>query len=293
MRIVLEASCLTALLLAPLAFGEIKPNPIDEQDLLNGIKANLPVEELVVYIRNRGVGFLLTPKNRQKFALAKASPKIIEAIEASVREQISTPPPPACPELPKEPPFQVPDGAPLSRREILILLQSRVAVDRVTKLVEGRGVDFHNLGDSSKELRAAGGTHELNGIILENYRGPKPEEVAVTAPAPVADRGVSPPAPARVVIPTQVAIPWSELQTKATRKTQPLYTAEMKNRGLTGLVTMRMVVAGNGKVKTLTPVAGPEMLIKVAIEAYKRWEFKPTLVSGVPVEVSTEFTLRF
>jgi hypothetical protein len=303
MRIKPRVLSVLAFLLAPSAFCQMKPNPIDEEDLLKAVRANLSADELVVYIRNRGVGFLLAPKTREKFVQAKASPRVLQAIEESIREQVGTPPAPACPTPPPEPPFQVKAGAALSKREVLILLESRVDVERVTKIVELRGVSFENTGETPKEIRAAGGTAALNGVIIENYKPvtpppptPPPPASATTAPSQPGGQSQPAAAPEPAQTPslyTQVSLPWNEVQARATKKAQPAYTADMRNRGLTGIVMIRMIIGVNGKVKAITPGPGPDALVRLTIDAYRQWEFQPAKVNGNPVEVSTFLQVKY
>ena len=43
----------------------------------------------------------------------------------------------------------------------------------------------------------------------------------------------------------------------------------------------------------LRVVGGPALLIPAAIEAVKRWVYKPFLLNGEPVEVETRITVHF
>lgn len=99
-----------------------------------------------------------------------------------------------CPELPpvpKETPFEMPSGAALSRRDVILLLEAGTPLKRMQKIIDLRGVDFVNGAASAAEILKAGGTHELNGWVALNHRPPavvprpvrRPEAMAEPAPA--------------------------------------------------------------------------------------------------------------
>lgn len=40
-------------------------------------------------------------------------------------------------------------------------------------------------------------------------------------------------------------------------------------------------------------MSGPPLLVTAAIEAVRRWQYKPTMLNGSPVEVITEIEVNF
>ncbi|HEX8354019.1 MAG TPA: hypothetical protein VF611_14020, partial [Pyrinomonadaceae bacterium] len=61
----------------------------------------------------------------------------------------------------------VPDGAPLSKSEIVTMLQGGIAAARVEQFVEKRGVSFQVTPEVAREITAAGGNRSLVGAITE------------------------------------------------------------------------------------------------------------------------------
>lgn len=292
-----------------------KTQPIDEEVLLKGLRAGLSTEELVRYVQARGVDFLLTPNIRKRFVDAKASQKLFDALDATIREQVGikcpepkSPEPVKCPELVQPPPFAPAPGPALSRSEVSLLLQANVPVGNVLKLVEARGVNFPGSVDSAKEIRASGGNAELNGVIAEHYKpvAPSPAPVVTAVPstaapapgtpqAPVSTssqtRTVSPPAPISGT--TMKIVAWAIQRSKATRMPQPNYPEQARQAKASGIVAVTILINVNGKVRSAVANSGPEVFRAASVDAAKRWEFQKTLVDEVPVEVTTEILFNF
>ncbi|HEX8187327.1 MAG TPA: hypothetical protein VF586_03185, partial [Pyrinomonadaceae bacterium] len=65
------------------------------------------------------------------------------------------------------PSANVPDGPPLSKSEIVTMLQGGIAPARVEQFVEKRGVSFQVTPAVAREITAAGGNRSLVGAITE------------------------------------------------------------------------------------------------------------------------------
>lgn len=72
---------------------------------------------------------------------------------------------------------------------------------------------------------------------------------------------------------------------KATQKISPSYPAPAKSARITGVVTVMVEVDPDGTVATVQSTSGPSVLRQAAMEAARRWKFRPTLVDGQPVRV--------
>jgi hypothetical protein len=77
----------------------------------------------------------------------------------------------------------VPAGPPLSKNEIVTMLQAGTPAARVEQFVDARGVSFQSNAQTAKEVRAAGGTKSLVGAIAAAYTAPGKKR-ATTAAAP-------------------------------------------------------------------------------------------------------------
>ncbi len=60
-----------------------------------------------------------------------------------------------------------------------------------------------------------------------------------------------------------------------------------------GVVQLAVVIAKDGTVMEVQPLTGPESLLDSAIDAVRRWRYRPTLLNGVPVEVQTTVEMDF
>ena len=52
-------------------------------------------------------------------------------------------------------------------------------------------------------------------------------------------------------------------------------------------------IGKDGRVKDLSVVKGHPLLVQAALDAVKNWVYKPTLLNGEPVEVSTTIDVNF
>jgi TonB family protein len=73
----------------------------------------------------------------------------------------------------------------------------------------------------------------------------------------------------------------------------PVYPADAKRQHVEGSVVLHVIVGKNGEVKKLDVISGSPLLSDAAIDAVKRWTYKPYLLNGEPVEVETTITVNF
>jgi TonB family protein len=60
-----------------------------------------------------------------------------------------------------------------------------------------------------------------------------------------------------------------------------------------GAVVLDLTIGKDGSVEDLKVVSGHPLLVKNAIEAVKRWTYKPFVIKGEPVEVSIRLEVNF
>lgn len=76
-------------------------------------------------------------------------------------------------------------------------------------------------------------------------------------------------------------------------RVQPAYPPIARAMHLSGTVILHAVIGADGAVHRLTVLSGNLILARAAAEAVGEWRYRPTLLSGVAVEVETEITVRF
>lgn len=145
-------------------------NPYDKERLLKVVRLNaLSTQEVVQAVEQRGVDFQITPAIEAEFREAGARPELIEALKANYRPATAPTRPPAtnAGKPSAKPSVNVPAGPPLSKNEIVTLLQSGVPASKVEQFVEVRGVSFAVTSEIAREITAAGGNRSLLGAITE------------------------------------------------------------------------------------------------------------------------------
>lgn len=73
----------------------------------------------------------------------------------------------------------------------------------------------------------------------------------------------------------------------------PVYPVIAKEAGITGDVVVKTSLDKNGNIGHMEIVSGPPMLRQSALEALRRWKYKPSTLNGEPVAVTILVTLRF
>ena len=73
----------------------------------------------------------------------------------------------------------------------------------------------------------------------------------------------------------------------------PAYPAEARAAGVEGVVQLQVRIRKDGAVDEVTTRSGHPLLVKAAIDAVKRYVYKPTLVNGNAVDVITTVDVPF
>lgn len=75
--------------------------------------------------------------------------------------------------------------------------------------------------------------------------------------------------------------------------TEPNYPAEAIARRIEGEVLLDAVISREGKVLELSARSGDPLLAQAAMETVRTWNYRPTKVNGIPVEVATDIRVIF
>ena len=73
----------------------------------------------------------------------------------------------------------------------------------------------------------------------------------------------------------------------------PVYPASAKQSHVQGTVVVQAIIGKDGKVTEAHPVTGPVELQKAAADCVRKWEFRPFLVMGEPVDFETKVEVFF
>ncbi len=76
-------------------------------------------------------------------------------------------------------------------------------------------------------------------------------------------------------------------------KVSPVYPQLAQQARIEGTVVLRAVIGRDGSVRDLRVISGHPMLAPAAIEAAKKWRYKPYILNGSPTEVETIVNIPF
>jgi len=96
------------------------------------------------------------------------------------------------------------------------------------------------------------------------------------------------PAPSR-----PLAVSNGVMEAALTHRVQPIYPAIARAAHISGTVELRAIIAKDGTVRDLEVLSGNPLFVPAALSAVREWRYRPTLLSGVPVEVETRITVNF
>jgi len=71
------------------------------------------------------------------------------------------------------------------------------------------------------------------------------------------------------------------------------YPDEARKKKIQGKVVVKILVSETGDVESAEVVSGDPILGKSAVDAVKKWKFKPFIKNGKPVKVSTKLPIDF
>ena len=81
--------------------------------------------------------------------------------------------------------------------------------------------------------------------------------------------------------------------TSAPQPKEPAYPLLGRQMKVQGSVLLQAFIAADGTIRDLRVLSGPAILASAAREAAQRWQFKPYLQDGRPVETEAKITVNF
>jgi len=130
-------------------------------------------------------------------------------------------------------------------------------------------------------LKVAAGAFAMGTLVAVNVfaqdPGTKPDKASQATPAPQ---------------PQRIRVDGDVQKRKLVRMVSPLYPP-ISEMPVHGTVVLHVIIGKNGSVKSARPVSGLPNLRDSAVNAVRQWQYKPTLVKGVAVEVDTTVSVVF
>jgi TonB family protein len=118
-------------------------------------------------------------------------------------------------------------------------------------------------------------------------KAPTPPPIEAPAPAARATGEIAPKSPQRVRIPQDVS------QELLITKILPVYPPLARQAHVQGTVVLDSDISKDGTVEALRAVSGHPLLIPAAVDAVKRWRYKPYVLKGEAVAVNTQIVVNF
>ncbi len=77
------------------------------------------------------------------------------------------------------------------------------------------------------------------------------------------------------------------------KRVEPAYPQLAKLGRVSGQVTLMVEIGANGKVEEVRVVSGHPLLLQAAMDAVKKWRYRPHQLDGQAVEFDTQVELSF
>jgi TonB family protein len=90
-----------------------------------------------------------------------------------------------------------------------------------------------------------------------------------------------------------VTVGGSIREPRKVRDVKPLYPGAAASGGTSGIVILEARIAPDGTVRDARVLRGAPILAASALGAVRQWQYRPTLLNGVPVDVAMTVTVNF
>jgi protein TonB len=109
----------------------------------------------------------------------------------------------------------------------------------------------------------------------------------------VASNSLLPPPPPKAAAPQRIKVGGNVQAANLIKKVAPVYPPLAKQARIQGHVLLSAVISNEGTIQDLKVNSGHPLLVQSAMDAVRQWQYKPTMLNGEPVEVSTEIDVNF
>ncbi len=82
-------------------------------------------------------------------------------------------------------------------------------------------------------------------------------------------------------------------QAKLLSQQKPRYLPLARQARISEIVRLAATISKSGTIEQLRVISGHPLLVKAALEAVKRWRYRPTILNGQPVRVETTVDVIF
>jgi periplasmic protein TonB len=156
----------------------------------------------------------------------------------------------------------------------ILMMPSRIP-NAIATLHEDEVLPTPELGDGSLVAGGTGPAGARNPVLDGLGNGP-----GVIPPPPRAPSAPSPPVS-------------HMMEGNLLLRVQPVYPPLAREARIQGSVVLQAVIDRDGKIKNLQVLSGHPMLVQAAVDAVRRWRYRPYVLNEQPIEVETQITVKF
>lgn len=127
----------------------------------------------------------------------------------------------------------------------------------------------------------------VNPVVLQAARESEFDH-NVAAPAAIEAAGAAPTTEA-----DQVVVPEPLMKRRLISSRVPIYPPAAKENHMAAIVSIQAIVTRDGSVEPVRVVQGDPALRQAALQAVSTWKYRPYLLNGRPVDVSTIISVDF
>ena len=128
------------------------------------------------------------------------------------------------------------------------------------------------------------------GGVLHGVLTAASQSLAAAAPPPPPPPVAKPAETPKI---TRITVGGVVQQARVIDQPLPVYPPLARQARVQGTVHLEGIISREGRIISLRAISGHPMLIPAAIEAVKRWVYRPTLLNGDPVEVIAPIDVNF
>jgi periplasmic protein TonB len=129
----------------------------------------------------------------------------------------------------------------------------------------------------------------ISGIVTDAM------DLTSGAPGTLLSRSIAvePPPPPPTNRPARIRVGGVVMAAKLINQSMPIYPEPSRRFHIQGMVRLQALISSDGTIQNLTVLSGHPMLIPAALDAVRQWQYEPTLLNGLPVEVETTIEVIF
>jgi TonB family protein len=149
---------------------------------------------------------------------------------------------------------------------------------------------------SDTVIRAAEAARQFDShLIVGMSSGPSGANVMTIRPQGALQAVISaaPPAPNLAVPPGAAVIASNVEASNLINAVRPVYPPLAKMARQQGSVKFQATIGKDGAMEDLQLISGPPLLVQSAMDAVKKWTYRPMVLNGAPVQVVTTIDVNF